>query len=64
MLFYLYDVNVNNDIQPHPEIHNFTQRVTSLPPMLDVFIVLNEKTLRVQKAKVREGMGKRHSFFF
>jgi len=45
MMSYLYDVNASNDIQPHPRICNFTQRVIIPPLMLEIFIVLNEKDM-------------------
>ena len=36
----------------HPKIHNFTQRAISSPPMLETFIVLNEKDREKAKGKV------------
>jgi len=43
----------------HPKIHNFTERATSSPPILEPFIVLNEKNMQSSKGRTYNAKGER-----
>jgi len=51
MKSYLYDVNASDVSRSNPRICDFTQRAISLTPILEIFIVLNEKDAKKEQGK-------------
>ena len=71
MICYLYDANAMWVFQLTPKGHEFTKRAKSAPPMLEIFIVLNEKDKKkyqgegnANNSKVKEGGGRGETHFF
>jgi len=57
MMSYLYDANVSDVIQPAPQNPQFLSKSYKLTPMLETFIILNEKAKGKGGAMVPKGRG-------